>query len=168
MLRHRNRLLGAASVAVATAALAVSGLAAASAATPAASGTEQFQLMITSATSNTGPVIAHGVFTAGGIDHEGTTTATFTFANGTIKVRHSPGHGKQTFDPRTCLLTLKLHGTYRLVHGTGRYAGITGHGIYHLHILAVGARNARGRCSSSAPPVTFEQVINASGPVTLK
>jgi hypothetical protein len=164
---HRSKLLATASVAVTTAAVAIAGLTAASAAAPAATGTEHFQLMITSATSNTGPIIATGKFTAGGVDHEGRTTATFTFPNGSFKVKHSPGHGKRTFNPRTCLVTLNFQGTYTVGHGTGKYAGITGHGTYHLNILAVGART-RGHCSQSAPPVAFEQVVKASGPVTLK
>ena len=63
MLHHRNKLLAAASVAVTAAAVAVSGLTAASAAAPAATGTEHFQIMMTSATSNTGPVTFTGVFT---------------------------------------------------------------------------------------------------------
>src|SRR5215472_10874448 len=71
----------------------------------AASGTENFQMMTTSATSPTASVIASGVFTAPGVDHEGQhNTATFTFPNGTVSLKHSAGTGKQTFDPKTCLL----------------------------------------------------------------
>jgi hypothetical protein len=168
MFSYRKRLLAVASVAVTAAAAVISGLTAADAASPALSGTEHFQLMVVSAKATSGPVIATGLFTAGGVDHQGQTTDVFTFPNGTIKVRHSPGRGKQSFNPRSCLLTIALHGTYTIVHGTGRYAGITGHGIYHLNILAIGARNARGKCSSKAPPVVFEQIIKGSGPVKLK
>ena len=46
-------------------------------------------------------------------------------------------------------------------------AGITGNGTYQLSILGIGARNSKGQCSQSAPPVAWHQVINASGPVTL-
>jgi hypothetical protein len=135
----------------------------------AASGTENFQMMTTSATSPTASVIASGVFTAPGVDHENhkLNTATFTFPNGTVSLKHSKGTGTQSFDPKTCLLTINAHGTYTLTGGTGSYAGITGSGKYQLSILAIGARSG-GTCSKSMPPVAFHQVINASGPVTLR
>jgi hypothetical protein len=140
------------------------GLVAASAA-PAASGTEHFQAVSTATSSRTS-VIFTGAFTAGGVASVGRTTGTFTVPGGTFKIRHSRGTGKQTFNPRTCLLTVSRHGTYTLGHGTGKYAGISGHGTYQLHILAV-ARKAHGKCSQSLPPAAFQQIINASGPVSL-
>ena len=169
MMQHRTRLLAAASTAITAAALAVSGLAAASAATPAASGTEHFQMMTTSSSQRTpAPVVATGLFTAGGVDHEGNKAATFTFPGGSFKVTHSRGHGKQSFNPKTCLFVISQHGTFKVGGGTGKYAGISGHGTYQLSILAVGARTAKGACSQKTPPVAWEQVIKASGPVTLK
>ena len=133
----------------------------------AATGTENFQLMSTSATSSNSSIIASGVFTAPGTDHEGAhNTATFTFPNGTVTLKHSRGTGTQSFDPKTCLLTLNQHGTYNLTGGTGSYAGITGSGKYQLSILSIGASSG-GKCSKTKPPVAFHQVINASGPVTL-
>jgi hypothetical protein len=140
------------------------GLAAASAA-PAASGTEHFQAVSTSTSSRTS-IIFTGAFTAGGVANVGRTTGTFKFPGGTFKITHSRGTGKQTFNPRTCLLTVSRHGTYTLGHGTGKYAGISGHGTYQLHILAV-ARRAHSKCSQSLPPAAFQQIINASGPVSL-
>ena len=172
MLKHRNRLIGAAGAVVTTAAIAVSGAMTASAAPTAAraavSGTEHFQMMTTTGTGTTGSVIASGVFTAPAVDHEhqATNTSTFTFANGTILIKHSNGTGTQHFNPRTCLMTINLHGTYKLLSGTGAYAGITGSGNYQLSILAIGARSG-GTCSKTKPPVAFHQVINATGPVSL-
>jgi hypothetical protein len=52
------------------------------------------------------------------------------------------------------------------VGGTGKYAGISGHGRYRLDILAVGARS-HGTCTQNKPPVTFELIVRASGPVHL-
>ena len=52
-------------------------------------------------------------------------------------------------------------------HGTGAYAGISGHGIYRLNILIVAARNAAGKCSDKLPPTAFQQIIKAQGPVSL-
>jgi hypothetical protein len=162
MRRTLAAAIGAVSVA---AALTGTGLAAASA-SPAASGTEHFQIMTTSATSNRLSIIATGVFTAGGVDHENASVATEKFPGGTFTIKHSRGTGKQTFNPRTCLLTLNLHGTYTLSHGTGKYAGISGHGKYQLNILAIGTK-VHGKCSQSRPPAVFQQIISASGPVSL-
>jgi hypothetical protein len=169
MLKVRSRLLGAAGALVAAGAIAVSGVAAAAAHTTHAnaSGTEQFQLMSTSGTSPSSRVIAHGVFTAAGVDHEGKhNVATFVFPGGSFKVTHSKGTGPQTFNPKTCLLTVNQHGTYKLSGGTGAYAGISGSGKYQLSILAIGARSG-GKCSQSKPPVAYQQLIKASGSVKL-
>lgn len=170
MLNVRNRIAGAAGAAVAAGAIAVCGAAAASAAPhagrPAASGTEQFQLMNTSATSSSSSIIAHGVFTAGGVDHSGRKVDTVVFPNGTFKITHGKGTGTQHFNPKTCLLTVSQKGPYTLSGGTGAYAGISGSGTYQLSILAVGARSG-GACSKTAPPVSFQQLIRASGPVHL-
>ena len=183
---YRNKLFAAASVVVAAGTVAVSGLAPASAspaarpaASPAArpparpaaslsaSGTEHFQIMTTSETARTTHVIASGVFTAGGTDVSGNKSDTIIFSGGTFKIRHFAGHGKQSFDPATCLLTINLHGTYKLKDGTGTYAGISGHGRYHLRILAVAARNSNGKCSQRKQPEAFEQIIRAHGPLHL-
>src|SRR2546430_12984528 len=90
----RTRLLAAAGSMLAAGAIAVSGIVAAAAAPHTAqartSGIEHFQVMSTSETSNRTTVIAHGVFTAGGVDiSTSNTTDTFKFPNGTIRVRHS-------------------------------------------------------------------------------
>jgi len=129
------------------------------------SGIEHFQLVTTSATATTQTVIATGVFTAGGVDHEGSKVDTFVFPGGSFKVAHSQGTGTQNFDPKTCLNTVRVHGAYKLFGGTGKYAGIRGHGIYHLSILGIGARSG-GKCTMHKPPVAWQQIIQASGPVT--
>jgi hypothetical protein len=165
----RTRLLAAAGSMLAAGALALSGIVAAAAAPSgsSASGIERFQIMSTSANAIRDTVIAHGVFTAGGVDiTTSPTTDTFKFPNGTIKVRHSPGTGPQSFNPRTCLITVHQHGTYTLRSGTGKYAGISGHGRYRLDILAVAARS-HGKCNQNKPLVAFEQIIRAAGPVHL-
>jgi hypothetical protein len=162
----RKILASAVTAAAAAAVIGGAGLAVASTHT-AVSGTEHFQMMTTSGTGSIGSVIASGVFTAPAVDHEGLNNlSTFTFSNGTITVKHSNGTGTQSFNPKTCLLTVNQHGTYKLQSGTGAYAGISGSGTYKLSILAIGARSG-GKCSQSKPPVAFHQVINASGPVSL-
>src|SRR5215469_5724375 len=90
-----------------------------------ATGTEKFQIMTTSATSSTASVIAAGVFTAGGVDHQGNKVDTFVFSNGSVKVSHK-GPSTTHINPRTCLLTVVGHGTFKVTGGTGAYANISG------------------------------------------
>jgi hypothetical protein len=156
------------------AAAAVVGLASPAGASPVAvrgpavvTGTEHFQMTTTSGTASASPLIAYGVFTTPGVDHEsGGATATFVFPGGTVKVRHSSGTGPQSFNPKTCLFQVTLHGTYTLTGGTGKYKGISGHGTYTLAILGIGAKS-KGACSQTLPPVAWQQQIKASGPVRL-
>jgi hypothetical protein len=141
---------------------------AAASARPTAGKTEHFQFMTTSATSNKDSAIATGEFTVGGVlVSTGSTTGTFKSAAGTFKVKHHATRTKQNFNPKTCLFKISGTGTYELSHGTGSYAGISGHGKYVLSILAVGARNSKGKCSMKATPTAWQQVIKAQGPVKL-
>jgi len=130
-------------------------------------GTEHFQIMTTSATSSKASTIAWGVFTAGGVDHMGNTVDTIVFPGGSVKVKHSSGTGPQSFNPKTCLMQINQHGTYTFVGGTGKYKGITGHGKYTLSIVGIGAKTKSGACSQTAAPVAWQQVVDATGPVTL-
>ena len=166
MLKLNKRLLGAAGALVAAASLAVTGVTAANAGSTGVSGTEFLQAMSTSATSATQPVIVRGVFTDYGIDHSGDTVDTLVLQKGSFKVAHSPGTGPQHFNPKTCLNRVNQHGTYRIFHGTGKYRGIHGRGTYHVSLLFIAARVA-GKCSETKPPVAFQLIITASGPVSL-
>jgi hypothetical protein len=163
----RKIITSAAVAAAAAALLGGTGMAAASS-HAAASGTESFQMMTTSATSPTASVIASGVFTAAGTTNPNAKgdNATFVFPTGTVSLKHSAGTGKQSLNPKTCLLTVNEHGTYKLTGGTGAYAGITGKGTYKLSILAIAARSG-SKCSESKAPLAFHQVIDATGPVSL-
>jgi len=168
MLKIRSRLLAGAGAAAAAGAIAVSGAAVAAAAPHAAraAGIEQFQLMSASATSSTSSIIARGVFTAGGVDHGGNKVDTAVFPGGSFKIAHSKGTGSQSFNPKTCLMTINQHGTYKLSGGTGTYAGIRGSGTYRVSILAVAASSG-GKCVKNKPPVASQEIIKASGPVKL-
>ena len=166
MPKLNRRLLGAAGALVAAVTLTVTGLTAASANSTGKSGTEFIQLMSTSATSPTESAIVHGVFTDWGVDFSGNKVDTIVLQKGSFKVTHSPGTGPSQFDPRTCLLTVSEHGTYRIFHGTGRYAGIRGSGTYQFSLLSIAAR-VSGKCSQTKPPVAYQLIITASGPVSL-
>jgi hypothetical protein len=169
MFKLRSKILGAMSVVAVAGAVAATGLTAASASQAAgSSGFEFFQLVNTNPANNApSSIIARGAFTAGGVDHPGSKVDTVVFPNGTFKIAHSNGTGTPRFNAKTCLSTIALNGTYRLSGGTGAYAGISGHGIYRLNILIVGARNAAGKCSHKLPPTAFQQIIKAQGPVSL-
>ena len=171
MRKTRIRVLAAAGSVAAAGAIALSGIVAATAApratTAAASGVEQFRFMSTSATSNEGPVIARGVFTAGGVEIvTSNTTGIFKFPNGTIKFSFSPPTGPESFNSRTCLFTANVHGTNKLLSGTGSYAGISGHGTYRQNALAVAPRS-HGKCDQTKPPVALEQLVIGVVPVHL-
>ena len=133
----------------------------------AVTGIEHVQIMTTSGTASTASTIVWGPVTAAGVDHMGNTVDTIVFPGGTWKIRHSNGTGPQSFNPKTCLFLVNQHGTYRILSGTGKYKGISGHGTYQLSIVFLGAKTKKGACSQTAPPVAFHQVINASGPVKL-
>jgi hypothetical protein len=164
MRRTLAAAIGAVSVA---AVLSGAGLAAASG-RPAGSHIEHFQSMTTSATSNRFSLIATGVFTAGGVHvPTGATTDIFKFPGGTFGLKHHAVSSKQTLNGRTCLFTISERGTYKISGGTGKYAGISGSGTYVASIMAVFARNSKGKCRSSAPPPTFQLIINGHGPVKL-
>jgi hypothetical protein len=159
-----KRAIAAASIAVAGTA-GVAGATAASASTAARSGTEHFQLMSTSFTSNKASVILTGVFTAGGVDIQGKNDR-IVLPGGGFTIIHKAAHSAQHFSPRTCLGVDNETGTYKIVKGTGRYAGISGHGSYRLSVMFVGSKNAAGKCSQSKPPQASQVLIRASGPVS--
>jgi len=170
-MKYRTRLIAAAGAVATAGVITATGVMAASAsphpARAAVSGAESFQIMTTSATGSPS-VITSGVFTAAGTDQENQKagTAKFTFPNGTVSLKHSPGKGQQSVNPKTCLVTVNFHGTYTITGGTGAYSGVTGSGTYKLNILAIAARSG-GKCTQSLPPVAFHQVINATGTASL-
>jgi hypothetical protein len=164
--RNISLTIAAASTAAATAGALWLAAPAGAAARVAASGTEHFQLMSTSPTSNTANVIASGVFTKAGIDHQGSKVDTLVFSNGTFKVAHSRGTGTPKLNPKTCLLTLNLRGTIALSGGTGAYKGISGKGTYQFSELAILAKSG-GKCTMKKPPTASQVIIKATASVKL-
>ena len=163
----RKIITSAAIAASAVALLGGTGIAAASN-HATATQTETFQLMSTSTTSNKSSVIAHGAFTAAGVDTSGAhNTDTLTFPNGTLKLVHKRTGGSQHFDPKTCLATTTETATDTLGSGTGAYKGVTGSGKATANVLGIAARNRAGKCSQRMAPLALHLVINGSGPVTM-
>jgi len=163
MRKHHKLLLAATATTIAT----VTGVTAASASTAApraASGTEYVQVMSTSA-AGPASAIARGVFTAAGQASLGDArVGTIVFPGGTVVLSHRPGKGSSRFYPGACLSLISQSGTYQIVRGTGRYAGISGHGTYKLSLEIVAAR-VHGACSSAKPPVAQQELLLLAGPV---
>jgi hypothetical protein len=169
--RKRVAVLAAAGTVAAAAivGLAVPAGASPVAARPAATGTEHFQIMTTSGTATTAGVIAWGVWTAAGVDHESnssanTATDTFTFPGGTFKVTHTGKSQSGGFNAKTCLYLVGQKGTYTLHGGTGKFKGMSGHGTFTASFLGLVPKTKSGACSMTANPTAWQQVINASGP----
>jgi hypothetical protein len=169
MMKLRSRILARMSVVAIAGAVAAAGLASASASPAAGAGRSGFEFLqlVTTSPNSHAPIslIATGVFAAGGVNDQGNKVDTAVFPDGTFKIAHSNGTSTLRFNRKACLGVFAQDGTYQLSHGTGAYAGISGHGIYRENITFVTARNSAGTCSNK--PVTYQQIIRAQGPLRL-
>ena len=162
----------AATAAVTALALPAGASPAAASAASARTGTQHFQMMTTSATSNKSSLIAYGVLTAPGTDRQNRNgTDTFIFAGGSLGIKHTPAKGgdKQSFNSKTCLMQFTEKGTFTVTGGSGKYKGATGSGTYLLSIIAIGPKLKSGACnpSENAVPLVWHQQINAVGKIKL-
>ena len=131
----------------------------------AVTGTEHFQDVSASLTSNKSPVAAYGAFNAGGVDTQlGHRTDLFKFPGGSFLIKHKVTRSRQHFSKTACAGVERQRGTYKISGGTGKYAGISGSGHFRFRALIVARHTAHG-CSQ--PPVAFQVIIRAHGPVTL-
>ena len=131
----------------------------------AVTGTEHFQDVSASLTSNKSPVAAYGAFNAGGVDTQlGHRTDLFKFPGGSFLIKHKVTRSRQHFSKTACAGVERQRGTYKISGGTGKYAGITGSGHFRLRVLIVARHTAHG-CSQR--PVAVQVIIRAHGPVTL-
>ena len=94
------------------------------------------------------------------------TVDTIVLQNGSYKVAHPVTSTSNYSNPATCLNRIIETGTFRVFDGTGKYAGIRGHGTFKASVLFIAAR-ASGACSQTKPPVAFQLIITASGPASL-
>lgn len=158
----------AAAVGAAAVAIMVGGVGAAAAARPSAARTEHFQEVTASPTSNKANVIAYGAFTAAGIDTEhANNTDTFIFPGGSFLATLTYTSQAEHLNKATCLLTQTVGVTYKISHGTGRYAGISGSGHATVSDLEITARNSRRACSLTKTPIAQQVIANGQGPVTM-
>ena len=164
MLRRHKLVLAAA----AAAAIAVTSVTAESASPHGrgvVSGTEYIQIVSASTTPGPASAIAYGAFTAAGEAYLGDAKlGRIVFPAGTIVLSHEAGKGSSQFNPRTCLGTLNQPGTYTIVGGTGRYAGIRGYGKYQLSLEFIAGRS-NDTCSLAKGPVAQQELLRMYGPV---
>ena len=131
----------------------------------AISGTQHFQIVSASLSGTRSRVVAYGVFNASGIDRSiSNTRDTFTFPGGSFRVTHKVTHNRQHFSKATCAGVVHQRGTYKLSKGTGRYAGISGHGRFRVRVLLV-TRHTSSGCGNR--PIAIQTVIRARGPVSV-
>jgi hypothetical protein len=146
------------------------GAASAAASHPAAhhaavTGTEHFQAVGTSLSGNTSHVVAYGVFNATGTDRSVSNRRDiFIFPGGSFRVTHKPTRTRRHFSKTTCSGRVLQRGVYVLSRGSGKYAGISGHGTFTARILIVTRHTANG-CSKR--PIAVQTVIRAQGPISL-
>jgi hypothetical protein len=166
MLKHRRLVLAAATAIAVTGTAAGVTAASASPRTDQAVGrTEYVQIMSASTAPGPAGAIARGAFAAAGrADLGDARVGTIVFPGGTVVLSHRPGKGSSRFYPGACLSLISQSGTYQIVRGTGRYAGISGHGTYQLSLEIVAAR-VHGACSSAKPPAAQQELLLLAGPV---
>jgi len=157
----RRTLVTAITLVSAAAMTSGAGLALASA-SPAVARHETFRTISTSETAKKQSVIATGSFTAGGSVIPGHTTDKVSLYRGTFEVTRHVSFRTPPTPPKGCILRVTERGTYKLGHGTGRYAGIRGSGKYTSRITDVFARTGSSNCGKT---VAFQQIMYEQGTV---
>lgn len=112
-------------------------------------------------------VVAHGAIVGGGKDVQHGQYDVLQLGGGSVRINHpdSKSHVHQHFDPKTCFASFTITGPYTLSHGTGRYAGTTGHGTYKVTGNAL-AKRKNGACNTHTNPKVEAAYIKATGPIT--
>lgn len=127
-------------------------------------GTETF-LLVFSSQHGHGAMFAHGVFTAGGRDYQGSSVDLAVFPNGAFNINHHGGHVKFHFNPTTCEGTLTGKSLpFTLSNGYGAYKGISGSGSADLHAKFATTRKQNGTCSNHIS--AWAEIINASAQIS--
>jgi len=149
-------------------AIALAGLASASAASarPSASKVEHLRIISTKATDDRLSTVATGAFTAGGVDIPGRRADVIRFPGGAFRISFHDKSISSGFNPATCLITEKQAGTFTIGHGRGRYARLSGSGTYVTSLVGVSTRNRAGQCIGLRAPATFQGITTATGKVS--
>lgn len=129
-------------------------------------GAERLVFMGPSTKSGLFSVIATGFFTDGGTVNIFSPKPEIRLGAGTLRFTENVTPGKVKLNHATCLLTIAARGTYRLSHGTGKYARLRGSGRFTTTGRLVYPRKANGSCASSRRPLAFQGIITLTGSVT--
>ena len=173
MKRHMSwaLLAGAAALAAAT----VTAVPAAA----ATSGSQTFKgAIVTSGVSGTrtvitAVVIAKGTFSGVGRivevenqpgDPDRVTRDDLVFARGSMHLKSTTlGDPTPSVDPRSCVATITIHQTGKIVGGTGKFTAAKGRFTATVTARAVLARNPDGSCSLEQDPLHEVDLITATG-----
>jgi hypothetical protein len=124
--------------------------------------------MTTSGTATTFPVIANGVFTASGLDREGSQADTAKFPNGNSRINHpGPASGAPEVNPATCFVTFTGPGRFTISGGTRAYKGISGSGKVVISLVGILGRTKSGACSENGKPAAWQQTYRGTAHVKL-
>jgi hypothetical protein len=159
----RRTLITAITLVSAAAMTSGAGLALAStSASPSSTRHERFRIIGTSETAKRQSVIATGSFQGGGSEALGKTLDKVDLYKGSFEVTRHVTFRTPPAPPSGCIVRVTERGTYRLGHGTGRYAGIRGTGTFASRITIVLARTGSSSCGAT---VAFQQITYESGTV---
>jgi hypothetical protein len=173
MLRAPAKVIAAVVTATAIGSVTITAASAHMSTSAARHGREHFTLMAavprTADASVNASIIGTGLFTDGGtIDiTKRARSAEMNLGRGTIRLTTTGGSGGVfKANPSTCLTTQTATGTYKLSHGTGKYAGISGSGHFTTSVHFVSARNRDGSCSPNRE-LAYQAVVTMTGTATL-
>lgn len=121
--------------------------------------------MTTSGTATKILVIANGVFTASGVDHEGSTSD--TSSSRAAASRPATTTGAPKVNPATCFFTFTGGGKFTASGGTSADNGISGSGKVVLSIVSVLGRKKSGACSENGRPVAWQQTYRGTARIKL-
>ena len=139
-------------------------------------GSQNFRVIFVGAPSNEGLVVATGVVNGVGtaVTPEGQRPTPFpvelVLDGGTLFLTITPTGNALLFDPRRCVLSGPIFGTYQVTGGTGQFEGASGNGQFEGTVFALFPRGSQGECvgpASGELPIFVVQTIDNPGTLTL-
>lgn len=122
---------------------------------------QRFLLLRTHPSDQTPTALGFGPIHAKGFDNViNRRKDVFVFPKGKLVIRHRAADRHLTRDQTTCLGRYRERGHYRIVRGTGAYAGARGRGHYHVKTLFI-------RCRGQDRLQEFVEQIKLRGSIRL-
>jgi hypothetical protein len=134
----------------------------------ASSKTER--ILITAGPGDKQIAVVHGPITGGGRDSAGGQKDVLHLGSGSLTLEHPDKQSTfkiTSLNRKTCFAAFTIKGKYTLIHGTGQYAGASGHGRYLVRGNDILRRTSSGTCSTKGQPQAEAFLIKASGPASL-